>query len=179
MGLIPFQVITDAIILDRWHALVHHGEGHQDEIYEDVLAFLKDVELPGLTIKQQTLATSYLSGLQGDLLDFLAVTASTSSKVVVYLGAYDLGTSLSCHWYLTTRVGLWQTLLEKAPYVFAGKEPPRTLTPHLNLFTKDIAVRHFASATHTALAQAVERLMERLGQDPATLDQRAGFQGIQ
>jgi len=163
MNLIPFRVITDDIILDRWNALVHHGRGHADDVYQDALAFLQEVDLPGLQVRSQVMTTSYLSGLQGNQREFLEVTAAPLSQIVVYRGAYDLATSLSCHWYFTTRVGLVQTLLEKAPFVLAGKEPPKTLTPHLNLFVKDIAVRHFASSTHMALAQAVERLMERLG----------------
>lgn len=179
MALIPFQVIDDDIVLDRWSALVHRGRGHAGEVHQDALAFLHEVELPGLEVREQMLATSFLNGLQGNLRPFLSITAASASHLVVYLGAYDAGTSLSCHWYLTTRVGPWRTLLEKAPFVLAGKEPPPTLTPHPDLFTKDIAVRHFASATHAAMAQAVERLMERLGQNPARLDRRTGFQGIQ
>ena len=179
MDILPFQTISDNVILDRWNALVHGGQGHAEEVYQDAQNFLQEVQLPDLVVGHRILATSFLSGLLGNQRDFLAISLTSVHGVVVYLGAYDLGTSLSCHWYFVSRVGILQTLLEKAPSVLSGKEPPQTLTPRLNLFAKDVVVRHLASATHTALAQAVERLMEQLGEDPARLDTRTGFQGIQ
>jgi len=177
----PLRIITEDIVLDKWHTTIEDGFGKAGEIYASTEAFIKQYSAPGITIAQETFAPGIIQGILGSKRSFMVVKNTRNRDLksfVIYVHAEDYGTALTVSWWLCTRVGFWQTVIAKAPYLFSEKEAPKTVVADLDLFQQQLDLRAFTTIVHRALLQAVGEVIRGLGQNPPHMSRNRGFLGI-
>ena len=180
MGIL-FKVINDTVILDRWSTVIPEGAGLAEQLYQRTEHFIRQSQAPGVRIRRKTLAPGWLEGIFGSRRKFLEVSTSSYSALgsyVIDINGSDYGDSMVVSWFLITRIGALGTVVGNVSHRLSGKEVPATLTADLDLFQKNIQLKGFATTVHRALLQAVDELMQGLGQDTNQIDPRTGFLGL-
>ena len=170
-------IVNNGVILDTWSALIEDGQGMESEIYGGVEEVIKECDVR-LSIKFEKFAPGWLAAILGNRRDCMTIRNGFDPDLqtfAVHITANTIGTALVVYYFLTTRLGLWRALVEKAEYWLDSEKPPVPLTVELDVVQKEILMRGFTTIVFTALQRVVEEVMQGLGRDAGTLDSKSGF----
>jgi hypothetical protein len=180
LGLRPGGILRKERAIDNWSVLldeacIENGDSRTpDNFYKDVSTFLDSSEAPNLKVERQYLAPSLARGLFGDQREFLVLTDTTNYRLKpyqIYISARSYGINLAAEWYLTYKPTPLMAMLSIIPYV---NLVPQVLSD-IDLFDQQ-DLRAYAANAHHCILRAVEELMVKLNQDPATLNRQSkGF----
>jgi hypothetical protein len=170
-------VVNNGVLLDSWNTVIEEGKGVESKIYRGVEEAIRECEIP-VNIKHHKIAPGWVGLVLGDWWDCMTVRGCLDKDIgtfVVHITANSVGTALVVNYFLTTRLGFWRALVEKAGYWLDGKKPPMPLTVELNVVQKEILMKGFVSVVFTALQQAVEEMLQELGCEKNPIDSKSGF----
>jgi len=164
------KTLKDEKIMDNWGTVIHGAQGKSDYIFETTRKFLSESQAPGVQWDMGEVTPSFFKGLFGRKRDYLMVTNEALKDHRMYIGARDYGIHLDVQWYLTTEPGFLKSLSSK---VIAGSD--KALSFALDIFAQQ-DLRAYVTVVHHCLLDAVEALMDELGQDASKIDRKSkGF----
>lgn len=164
------KTLKDEKIVDSWGTVISDGQGKADSIFDKVQQLLEKNDAPGVIWEMGEVTTSFFKGLFGKKRDYLFIKNEALKDHRMYLGARDYGNNLDISWYVTTEPGFFKGLTSKT---LAGSD--KALSFALDIFAQQ-DLRAYATVVHHCVLDAVESLMEELGQDTSKIDRKSkGF----
>lgn len=174
--LIPI-IINPAVVLDSWSTVIEDAQGMEPQIYSAMVEVISESDVR-LKIKFQKFAPGWLAAILGDRRGCMTIRNEIDADLqtfAVHITANTFGTALVVNYFLTTRLGFFRALVEKAGHWLDNQKPPVPLTAELNVVQREILMTGFTTTVFTALQRAIEEVMQELGQDAGTVESRTGF----
>jgi hypothetical protein len=162
------KTLKDEKIVDSWAMIIIGAQGKSDFIFDTTKKLLEKNEAPGVNWELGEVTPSFFKGLFGRKRDFLLVTNEALDDYKMYIGARDYGTNLDVQWFLTCEPGF----LKK---ISAQIDAAAGLISYLDIFAQQ-DLRAYATVVHHCLLQAVDSLLDNLGQDKSAINRKSkGF----
>jgi hypothetical protein len=162
------KTLKDEKIVDSWAMIIIGAQGKSDFIFDTTKKLLEKNEAPGVNWELGEVTPSFFKGLFGRKRDFLLVTNEALDDYKMYIGARDYGTNLDVQWFLTCEPGF----LKK---ISAQIDAAAGLISYLDIFAQQ-DLRAYATVVHHCLLQAVDSLLDNLGQDKSMINRKSkGF----
>lgn len=177
---LPFRIVSQDIVLDSWSTVVEQGKGKGADIYTCTRDRIEQSGIPA-RIDLENIAPGFLSGIFGGGRRFMAVRGTRNralASYVFYIHAQDYGANLVVNWWLVSRIGLLNTLVQKTYYHFSDEPQPRPLKIDLDFFEQNVELRAFLSTLHQCVVWAVEKALQELGKNTHGVNSKSGFLGV-
>jgi len=174
-GIIP-KKLSEEKVLDSWSILVENGQGRAMEVYNDFLKSLEESNVPEIDAKAVKVVPGWLKGLFGKEREYLMVTTERLKDYKIYVCARDYGNYLDVQWYLTCDPGFFRKVFKMGAAIYTMGLSNIILS--FDIFDQQDLIA-FATSVHHSLLKAVEKLLQRLNQDPSKINRKSrGFLGI-
>jgi type IV secretory pathway TrbF-like protein len=177
VGLSPGGILRKDHVEESWGVLIEKAQGKAEEVFQNADAYIKENNVPSITMEHKSIAPGIVRGYLGKVRDFLVVTDSQNVRIKpykIFLNVRDYGNNLDISWYMTFKPTLWQAALNLIPFVNVIQ---KTLID-LDLFDQQ-DLRAYATVVHHAVQKSVDKLMFDLNQDPSKIERKSrGFLGI-
>ncbi len=160
-------------IVERWSALLpdcaEEGPGLLELIEQNLIAF----NIQDLSWKEDTAATSLLTGLMGRRRNFLMIRNGQLPEWRFNVGAHTYGSCLSVVWYMTISPSLWSRIRAVFAKGFLGAVLNGTAgyVSDLDLFGEQ-DLSSYKSCTLMAVQDAVDELVRRRELDLEQLNRK-------
>ena len=172
----PTMTIKKGKIIDRWETIIQGGSGKGEMIFSLIEQLLEESEAPGIAWQPISAQPSAIKGLVlGKKRDYLMVTSKgVSSDYRMYTGARDYGVHLDVTWFLVEKPPFWKKIIRflSSLNFWATLIMSQHTVMDLDLFDEQ-DLRAYVTITHHCLLQAVEAVMEELGQDTSKIDRKS------
>jgi len=110
-----------AVIQGAWSTVLHNASGHEKLIFDKMLQFVKDSNMPGISARLDDVS----SGLFGAKRKFIIIKQSNLPDYTIYIGARDFGTHLDVSYFVAIEPsGLKRYMSKKMsgnPYVLSQR----------------------------------------------------------
>ena len=174
-GILP-KKLSEEKVLDSWSILIENGQGRGIEVYSDFLSFLEESNVPEIDAKTVRVVPGWLKGLFGKEREYLMVTTERLKDYKIYVCARDYGKYLDVQWYLTCEPGFFSKVFKMGAAIYTMGLSNFILS--FDIFDQQDLIA-FAASVHHSLLKAVEKLLQRLNQDPSKINRKSrGFLGI-
>jgi len=174
-GILP-KKLSEEKVLDSWSILIENGQGRGIEVYSDFLSFLEESNVPEIDAKTVRVVPGWLKGLFGKEREYLMVTTERLKDYKIYVCARDYGKYLDVQWYLTCEPGFFSKVFKMGVAIYTMGLSNLILS--FDIFDQQDLIA-FAASVHHSLLKAVEKLLQRLNQDPSKINRKSrGFLGI-
>lgn len=157
-------------IVESWGIVIQGGQGKASSIFDTTQDLLEANKAPGVKWEMTEAKPGLIKGLLGKKRDYLLVTNESLKDYRMYIGARDYGTNLDVAWFLTVEPGFLSKLAKTAQAMASFG-----VFGNLDIFDQQ-DLRAYVTVSHHAIIDAVESLMQELGQDLAKIDRKSkGF----
>jgi len=179
-------VLKEDKILEKWSLLIRGAEGRGREIIDYTKSYIEESEAPGVTVEMAKvfpksaptfLDSKYFKNIEKEGRNYIAITNSNITGMMLLVGVQDYGTHLNVSWYLICE----PRTVDKALALFSGKasDEEAKWTPIITNIFMEEELTAYTTLIHHSVLDAVENLMSDLGQDASKIDRRSkGFLGI-
>lgn len=162
------KTLKDEKITDNWAAVISGGQGKADYVFDNVQKFLEANQAPGVNWELGEVTPSFFKGLFGRKRDFLLVTNEAFKEYKMYIGARDYGANLDIQWFLTCEPGFFKKLSDQI-------DRASNMITMLDIFAQQ-DLRAYVTVVHHCLLDAVDILLDDLGQDKSKVNRQSkGF----
>lgn len=176
-GLNPNGILRKDQVEESWSTLIEKAQGKAEEVFEHAGTYIKENNVPSITMERKSMTPGLIRGLLGKARDFLVVADSQNMRMEpykIFLNVRDYGDNLDVSWYLTFKPTLWQAAMSLIPFVNVIQ---KTMV-ECDLFDQQ-DLRAYATVVHRSVHKSVEKLMLDLNQDPSKMERKSrGFLGI-
>jgi hypothetical protein len=175
MSILPKKLSSEKV-LDSWSILIEDGQGKGKQVYEDFVNFLKESNIPEVSVEKVRVVPGWLKGLFGKEREYLMVTTERLKDYHIYVCARDYGNYLDVQWYLTCEPGFFSKVFKIGTAIYtAGMS---TFLLSFDIFDQQDLIA-YATGVHHCLLKAIEKLMLSLNQDPSKINRKSrGFLGV-
>jgi hypothetical protein len=157
-------------IVDSWGMVIQGGQGKAESIFDTTQEILKSNEAPGVKWEMTEAQPGIIKGLFGKKRDYIMVTNEALKDYRMYIGSRDYGTNLDVAWFLTVEPGFFSKWVKAAQAVASFG-----IFGTLDIFDQQ-DLRAYVTVAHHAVLDAVNGLMQELGQDPTKIERKSkGF----
>ena len=160
--------LKDEKIVDSWAMVIREAQGKSDFIFDTAQKLLEKNQAPGVSWEMGEVTPSFFKGLFGRKRDYLLVTNEALENYRMYIGARDYGINLDVQWFLTCEPGFFKRVSDQI-------DKAGGMITVLDIFAQQ-DLRAYATVVHHCLRDAVEALMDELGQDTSKINRQSkGF----
>lgn len=188
-----FGIISKGQIIESKSTLVHNAAGRGESLLTDIQGLIEESRMLDVMIRRRGMAPGMLRGITGGKRSHAVITNTNNPNLKafkVYLSARNHGSSLLVTWYVALQPNLAERLMAFflsipllgllfLPFHFLGRLMCANRSGILDFdIYDDIDLVAFISTADNCLLDAVDRLMEELGQNLSVADSPQGFLGI-
>ena len=160
--------LKDEKIVDTWATIIGEAQGKSDYVFDNTQKLLEKNQAPGVKWEMGEVTPSFFKGLFGRKRDYLLVTNEALENYKMYIGARDYGINLDVQWFLTCEPGFFKRVSDEI-------DKAGGMITVLDIFAQQ-DLRAYATVVHHCLRDAVEALMDELGQDTSKINRQSkGF----